>query len=115
MFVMPSRFEPCGLNQMYSLLYGTVPIVRKTGGLADTVIDADQFPERGNGFVFEEYKPEALFGAIQRALNAFADKERWRSIMLRGMKEDFSWERSARKYLELYDKAIQFKYGTSAV
>ncbi len=115
MFVMPSRFEPCGLNQMYSLLYGTVPIVRKTGGLADTVIDADQFPEKGNGFVFEEYKPEALFGAIQRALNAFADKERWRSIMLRGMKEDFSWERSARKYLELYDKAIQFKYGTSAV
>ncbi len=109
MFLMPSRFEPCGLNQMYSLLYGTVPIVRKTGGLADTVIDADEYPERGNGFVFEKYEPDALFDAIERALRAFADPERWRKIMLRGMKEDFSWDKSARKYLELYQKAQKFR------
>jgi len=109
MFLMPSRFEPCGLNQMYSLLYGTVPIVRKTGGLADTVIDSDEFPNRGNGFVFTDYKAEPLFDTICRALNTYSDRKRWRKIINRGMKSDFSWEKSARKYIELYENAKTFK------
>ncbi len=109
MFVMPSRFEPCGLNQMYSLRYGTVPLVRRTGGLADTVIDVDEKPNVGTGFVFSEYSPQALLNAINRALMHFSETKRWRKIILRGMKQDFSWEASARKYLELYKKAIEFK------
>jgi len=108
-FLMPSRFEPCGLNQMYSLKYGTPPVVRKTGGLADTVIDASEFPNRGTGFVFDKYKPQAFLNAIKRAISAYMDRKRWREIVLRGMKIDYSWNTSARKYLELYTKAIEFK------
>jgi starch synthase len=102
MFLMPSRFEPCGLNQMYSLRYGTVPIVRATGGLDDTVTDADTSPEKGTGFKFVDYTPGALVAVIQRALAAFADKGSWQAIQQRGMKQDHSWDASARAYVKLY-------------
>jgi len=107
--LMPSRYEPCGLNQIYSLKYGTVPIVRNTGGLADTVVDADMYPGNGNGFIFNEYSPEALKGAVSRALAAFTDRPRWKTIIRRGMEEDFSWDSSARRYVDLYEKAVQKK------
>jgi starch synthase len=101
-FLMPSRYEPCGLNQMYSLRYGTVPIVREVGGLADTVRDADRDPERGNGFTFAPYHPAALLEAVRRAAAAFADPARWRTLARRGMEADFSWARSAEAYQDLY-------------
>jgi starch synthase len=102
-FLMPSRFEPCGLNQMYSLRYGTVPVVRATGGLADTVVDYDSDPERGNGFSFRDYTPEALLGALGRAVKLYrSDPDSWRELQLRGMRADHSWDKSAREYLALY-------------
>ncbi len=107
MFLMPSRYEPCGLNQMYSLNYGTVPIVRYTGGLADTVIDYDADPENGTGFSFHEYNPQALLDAVRRACALYQHQDRWREVMLRGMHADFSWEKSARKYVALYRRAKQ--------
>ncbi len=100
-FLMPSRFEPCGLNQMYSLRYGTPPVVRATGGLADTVIDAAD-AERGNGFVFAEPTAEALYAAIGRAVAAWHDQARWRRLQENGMAGDFSWAAPARRYAELY-------------
>ena len=112
MFLMPSRFEPCGLNQMYSLRYGTVPIVRRVGGLADTVTDerAASLPggaaRRPNGFVFEDYTPEALLATLRRALTVFRDQTRWRALQLAGMAEDHSWDRSAREYVKMYDRAV---------
>jgi starch synthase len=105
-FVMPSRYEPCGLNQMYSLRYGTVPIVREVGGLADTVHDADRDPEHGNGFTFGPYDPGALLDAVRRARRAFADPDRWRAVARRGMAADFSWERSAREYRDVYRETL---------
>ncbi len=106
MFLMPSKYEPCGLNQIYSLKYGTVPIVRKTGGLADTVKDWDFYKnlgqESGNGFVFEEYSSRAMIDAIRRAIDKFSDKKIWKQIQLNGMKENFSWDISAKKYFDLY-------------
>ena len=102
LFLMPSRFEPCGLNQMYSLRYGTVPIVRSTGGLEDTVIDVDASPDEGTGFKFTDYTPGALVSVIQRALGTFSDRARWESIQKRGMKRDHSWDASARAYVKLY-------------
>ncbi len=107
-FLMPSRYEPSGLNQLYSLRYGTVPIVRRTGGLADSIVDlTPETQERGtaNGFVFVEPTPAALFGAIRRALAAFRDNKVWRLLQLVGMRQDFSWSSSAAKYLQLYDRA----------
>jgi starch synthase len=104
-FLMPSRFEPCGLNQMYSLRYGTVPVVRATGGLSDTVRDVDPETCLGTGFQFVEYTPEALLGAIRRALAAFGNKPLWRRIQRAGMREDFSWDASARQYVEVYERA----------
>ncbi len=105
MYLMPSRYEPCGLNQMYSLNYGTVPIVRKTGGLADTVRDYYEFNKQGNGFSFWDFTPYALFTSINRALELFHQKGVWMEIVKRGMSEDFSWQHSARKYLEVYRRA----------
>ncbi len=105
-FLMPSQFEPCGLGQMISLRYGTIPIVRKTGGLADTVIDYNSNRENGTGFVFEEYKSTELFKAIKRALEVYRDKTTWKTLMIRGMRSDFSWENSASKYLKLYKSLI---------
>ncbi|MCL5965722.1 MAG: glycogen synthase GlgA [Deltaproteobacteria bacterium] len=106
MYLMPSRYEPCGLNQIYSLRYGTVPIVRNTGGLADTVIDADEDPAAGTGFKFTRYDAEDLKGAVSRALAARSDRPRWEAIVRRGMEKDFSWEASAREYLALYKKVL---------
>ena len=102
MFLMPSRFEPCGLNQMYSLRYGTVPIVRAVGGLADTVRERAQ-----TGFVFDEYTPEALLGTLQRALEAFKNPRKWRALQAAGMKQDHSWDRSAREYVRIYEQVIE--------
>jgi starch synthase len=111
MFLMPSRYEPCGLNQIYSLKYGTVPIVRKTGGLADTVKDWDEqnhfgFKD-GNGFSFYDYSGFALYKSIERAVNTYKHKDIWKKIQTNGMKLDFSWKRSAEKYLELYKLALE--------
>src|SRR5262249_21356339 len=105
-FLMPSLYEPCGLNQMYSLRYGTVPVVRQTGGLADTVTGADAEPEDGFGFSFLPSRPEALIDAMGRAGRAYRDPVRWREIMRRGMARNFSWGESAGKYIELYRGAL---------
>ena len=106
MFLMPSRYEPCGLNQMYSLRYGTVPIVRAVGGLADTVRDYGPGVRRATGFVFRDYSSTALLDAIQRALRLFEDRPRWRALQLAGMAEDHSWDRSAAEYVKIYDRAL---------
>jgi starch synthase len=100
MFLMPSKFEPCGLNQLYSLRYGTVPIVRATGGLADTVVPYDG--ESGTGFSFSEYASAAMIAAIKQAIGVYADAKRWKALMLKGMAEDWSWARSASEYMQLY-------------
>jgi starch synthase len=107
MFLMPSRYEPCGLNQLYSLKYGTVPIARKTGGLADTIIDEATNKGKGTGFLFEEYEGEALLKCIQDALAFYRNKRSWKSLMKRGMKKDFSWKKSAKEYLALYARALE--------
>lgn len=100
MFLMPSRFEPCGLNQLYSLRYGTLPIVRATGGLKDTVVDAAE-PD-GTGFTFTDYTPEALLDAVRRALAAFRQPDVWRAMQRRAMELDHSWDASAREYVKVY-------------
>jgi starch synthase len=105
MFLMPSRFEPSGLNQMYSLRYGTIPVVRASGGLADTVRDAAE-AANPNGFVFRNYTSAALLGAIHRALNTFADPPRWRALQATAMAEDHSWDRSAEEYVKIYDRVL---------
>jgi starch synthase len=106
-FLMPSRFEPCGLNQMYSLRYGTVPVVRAVGGLADTV--RDYAPQRpgSNGFTFRDYTPPALLEALQRALALYAQPRDWRALQLAGMALDHSWDRSAREYVKIYERAMR--------
>ncbi|MEK9138918.1 MAG: glycogen synthase GlgA [Bacteroidota bacterium] len=113
MFLMPSRYEPCGLNQMYSLRYGTVPIVRKTGGLADTVQDWHEFEAQGldigNGFSFDDATGHALSTSVRQALEVFKRKPLWRKIQMNGMTRDFSWKASAKKYVALYEKAIARK------
>lgn len=106
MFLMPSRYEPCGLNQLYSLKYGTVPIVRETGGLADTIQDYNPDTGEGTGFVFKNYDSDELLDAIKRALRTYQDKEAWTKLMKNGMRRDFSWEASAQKYEDLYQKAL---------
>ena len=101
MFLMPSWYEPCGLNQMYSLRYGTVPVVRATGGLHDTVIDVDASAD-GTGFKFEHYTADGLLWAVDRAIATFHDRARWQTIQQNGMKQDFSWDVSAREYVKVY-------------
>jgi starch synthase len=106
-FLMPSRFEPCGLNQMYSLKYGAVPVVRATGGLSDTITDTtDETLASGsaNGFSFREYSPLALSETLTRAHNTFARPEAWRKIIATGMQQDWSWRRSASEYVALYQR-----------
>jgi len=105
LFLMPSRFEPCGLNQMYSLRYGTVPLVRATGGLADTVRNYDSRTGQGNGFTFTEYSPQALLGTLRWALDIYKDRGTWRRLQVAGMHEDNSWDASARKYVQVYEQA----------
>jgi starch synthase len=106
MFLMPSRFEPCGLNQMYSMRYGTVPVVRATGGLEDTVTDYNGRTGTGTGFKFHEYTAEALAGALERACSAFANPRIWKKLQVAGMRRDFSWDRSAGEYVKLYERAV---------
>jgi starch synthase len=105
MFLMPSRYEPCGLNQIYSLKYGTVPIVRATGGLDDTVESFDVEHGTGTGFKFEAYTGAALLDAVRLALHHFADERIWKRIQLNGMSKDFSWKRPATEYAKLYKAA----------
>jgi starch synthase len=106
MFLMPSRYEPCGLNQMYSLKYGTIPVVRATGGLDDTIREFDPKTGEGNGFKFEDYSSQALIAAVEKAISVFNTKDAWRRLMDNAMKEDFSWTKSANKYEEIYTKAL---------
>jgi len=109
-FLMPSRFEPCGLNQLYSLRYGSVPIVHKTGGLADTVVDLTHETlenDTATGFTFDQADPEGLWSAVERAVICYhRTPNTWKELMLRGMKSDFSWDNSAEQYVRLYQKAI---------
>ena len=102
MFLMPSKYEPCGLTQMYSMCYGTVPVVRATGGLADTVQEFDAGTGTGTGFCFMEYEATAFRAAIDRAIEAWNDRKLWRTLMRNGMASDFTWTRSARQYLNAY-------------
>lgn len=113
-FLMPSRYEPCGLNQMMSLRYGTVPVVRATGGLDDTVVEADPAQE-GNGFKFREYDTAAFLAAIDRALALYQDARAWQAVMRRGMAADFSWDASARRYLDVYERARRLAARGAAV
>jgi starch synthase len=106
LFLMPSRFEPCGLNQMYSLRYGTVPVVRAVGGLADTVADFDG-KDGGTGFVFREYSPGALLTAVRRALDVRRDARAWRGLVDRGMAQDNSWQQRAAQYEALYQRMAE--------
>ena len=107
MFLMPSRYEPCGLNQLYSLRYGTVPVVRGVGGLEDTITDYTKEPELGTGFKFYDYTKKEMLDTIKRALSVYKNKSIWLSLIKRCMSEDFSWQRSAKEYMGLYKKAIE--------
>ena len=104
-FLMPSRFEPCGLNQMYSQAYGTPPIVAPVGGLLDSVMDSDAFPDHGTGFIMASCDAAGLRDALARALKAWKDTKRWRRIQANGMARDFSWDESAARYVEVYQRA----------
>jgi len=104
MFLMPSRYEPCGLGQMISLRYGTIPIVRKTGGLADTIVEFDPKTKDGNGFIFEDYCSDELFNTIKRALGVYRNKKIWQVLVKHAMEYDFSWGNSAKEYIKLYKK-----------
>jgi starch synthase len=103
-FMMPSRFEPCGLTQMYAMKYGTAPIVRATGGLRDTVSEFDPISGRGNGFVFDEFQPEALVAATERAVKTFRNPPLWRQLMDNCFRADFPWSRTAREYLDWFGR-----------
>lgn len=106
MFLMPSHYEPCGLGQLIGLRYGSVPVVRKTGGLADTVFDVREGIREPNGFTFDDYTPEAFLDAINRALEVYGERKKWDKIVRSGMNSDFSWDHSADEYEALYDKAL---------
>jgi starch synthase len=112
MFLMPSRYEPCGLNQIYSMKYGTVPVVRATGGLDDTVLPFDG--EKGTGFRFRQYSPVALLACLQRAVATFRDRDAWSKLQQNCMREDFSWTQSAEKYASLYEILYRNKTQGSA-
>ena len=107
--LVPSRYEPCGLTQLYSLRYGTVPVVRGTGGLADTVapyLPRGSANSAATGFAFEAPHSEVLLSAVLLALQVYRDKEEWHELISRGMRQDFSWRRSAKQYVELYERAL---------
>jgi starch synthase len=109
MFLMPSRFEPCGLGQLIAMRYGAVPVVRHVGGLVDTVQDLTQDLSEGNGFVFQDYDAKAMLATIERALNGYKNKKAWRRAMQRIMALDFSWQASAKKYESLYREVLEMK------
>lgn len=107
LFLMPSRFEPCGMSQMMAMRYGTIPIVRSTGGLSDTVISCEEDPQKGNGFRFDNYNAHDFLFTVKRAVQLFReDQQAWNHLMQNAMSSDFSWDRSARAYLELYDEVL---------
>ncbi len=106
MFLMPSRYEPCGLNQIYSLKYGTIPVVRATGGLDDTIEDYTLSSEVGNGFKFTDYSPHEFLDKIKEALEVYENKDAWLKLVRKVMSLDFSWENSARQYIDLYQRAM---------
>lgn len=106
-FIMPSRYEPCGLGQLIAMHYGSVPVVRRTGGLADTVTDIDEHPETANGFVFDEFSSFALEAALRRACVAFRNKGAWRRLQSNGMSRDYSWRASAARYVDVYGAALR--------
>jgi len=106
-FLMPSRFEPCGLNQIYSLKYGTVPVVHATGGLDDTVEEWNPSQKTGTGFKFKQYEAQAFLDAVDRALSAFYDKAQWLKLMENGMAQNFSWEKPAEEYIRAYEEAAR--------
>lgn len=105
-FLMPSAYEPCGMNQMYSLKYGTIPIVHKVGGLAETIVEYNPDDKSGNGFVFEKYTAKDFIRAVKRALKIYKKSELWNELRLSAMQEDFSWDRSAKEYLDLYMRML---------
>ena len=106
-FLMPSRYEPCGLNQMYSLVYGTLPVAHRTGGLADTIIDITENPKEGTGFLFPDLSLDSILGGVDRALAFFGDKEGMEKAIRNAMRTDFSWDRSASEYIGLYSTLIR--------
>jgi starch synthase len=110
-FLMPSRFEPCGLNQLYSLRYGTIPIVRAVGGLDDTVEDYDQATGRGTGVKFRDYTPSALVSAVRRALELYRNPKSWQDMQRAGMEQDHSWDASAREYVKVYRGVMRTPHG----
>jgi starch synthase len=112
LFLMPSRFEPCGQGQMIAMRYGTPPVARRTGGLADTIVDLGVDPAAGTGFLFDAATPEALIGAVDRALAVFAAADRgpWQRLVARGMAVDWAWETSsAPSYAALFRRAIEYR------
>jgi starch synthase len=106
-FLMPSKYEPCGLGQLIALRYGTIPIARRTGGLADTIEDFEPLTRRGTGFLFADYTASGMLDALKRAFCVYTDTEKMQSMIRNGMQTDFSWKRSAQRYLELYKTALQ--------
>jgi starch synthase len=110
-FLMPSKYEPCGLNQIYSLKYGTIPVVRATGGLDDTITHYDPVAKKGNGFKFIRYAAQELLNTIQEAIRFYSQPDHWRQLLQNAMTADFSWERSAEAYLQLYREALEKKKG----
>ncbi len=113
-FLMPSKYEPCGLNQIYSLKYGTIPIVRGTGGLDDTITDYDPVTRRGNGFKFVRYDAKEFLSAVKRALGFFSSPDHWGQLLRNAMTADFSWRGSAEAYVRLYRKALEKKAARGA-
>ncbi len=108
-FLMPSKYEPCGLNQIYSLKYGTIPIVRATGGLDDTITPYDPVSRKGNGFKFVRYEAKEFLNAVKAAIGFYSQPEHWKQLLRNAMTADFSWKRSAEAYLQLYRKALEEK------
>jgi len=106
-FLMPSKYEPCGLGQLIAMRYGTIPVARKTGGLADTIQDYNHILSTGTGFLFSDYTPEALQDSVKRAICVFNDSRKMRNLVMHAMAADFSWRKSAARYLELYKKAME--------
>jgi len=107
MFLIPSLYEPCGLTQMYSLKYGTIPVVRATGGLRDTVIDPDEKKGQGTGFKFDRFRAADLTGTVKRTLKAFEQPDLWQKMIREAMGQDFSWRRSAKEYLRLFERTLE--------
>jgi len=112
MFLMPSRFEPCGLSQLIALRYRSVPIVRETGGLRDTVQSYDEYTGTGNGFTFASYNAHDMLHTVRRALSLYQDEETWKAIVANGAKEDYSWSRSAKSYMTLYTELLPLRKET---